>query len=63
MRAGQFLRIHGWARVPDPIQGSLDGLLIYDSLSGTALAERILDAPDLREFTLYPASSAGWGRP
>jgi hypothetical protein len=56
VRAGQILRIHGWARVPDPIQGSLDGLLIYDSLGGTALAERVLIAPDWREFTLYRAT-------
>ena len=56
VRAGQILRIHGWARVPDPIQGSLDGLLIYDSLAGTALAERVLNAPDWREFTLYRAA-------
>ena len=56
VQAGQILRIHGWARVPDPIQGSLDGLLIYDSLAGTALAERMLNAPDWREFTLYRAA-------
>jgi hypothetical protein len=56
VRAGQVLRIHGWARVPYPIQGSLDGLLIYDSLTGTALAERILETPDWREFTLYRAA-------
>ncbi len=41
---------------PDPIQGSLDGLLIYDSLGGSDLAERVLIAPDWREFTLYRAA-------
>ncbi|MHB8862790.1 MAG: hypothetical protein ACYC6N_10315 [Pirellulaceae bacterium] len=56
VRAEQLVRIHGWARVPDPIEGSMDGLLIYDSLAGTALAERILVAPDWREFTLYRAA-------
>jgi len=58
VRMGQILRIHGWVRVPHPIQASVDGLLIYDSLAGADLAERILAAPDWREFTLYRAAPA-----
>lgn len=55
VRAGQVVRIHGWARVPERIQGSLDGLLIYDSIAGRALAARLDQASDWQEFTLYRA--------
>lgn len=53
VRHGQLIRIHGWARVPAPIQGSLDGLLIYDSITGLQLADRIQPSESWREFSLY----------
>ena len=56
VRGGQVVRIHGWARVPETIHGSFDGLLIYDSLAGRELAERITLAENWREFTLYRAA-------
>lgn len=56
VQRGQILRIHGWVRVPSAIQGSLEGLIIYDSLAGIDLAERIYEAPNWREFTLYRAA-------
>jgi len=56
VQPGQILRVHGWARVPAPIQGSLDGLIVYDSLAGMDLAARIHESPDWREFTLYRAA-------
>ena len=40
-------------RVPAPITGSADGLLIVDSLSGEALAERIGKTDGWRQFVLY----------
>ncbi len=58
VQAGQWLRIHGWAYVPRPITGSLDGLLIFDSLGGEPLAERIGQANAWKEFTLYRAAPA-----
>jgi hypothetical protein len=51
--AGDVLRIHGWAQVPGPITGSVDGLLIIDSIAGPAMAERIGPTGGWREFTLY----------
>jgi hypothetical protein len=62
---GSVVRIHGWVRVPAPITGSVDGVMIFDSLAGPALAVR-LDAPPAadqarpaasawQEFTLYRA--------
>jgi hypothetical protein len=58
VKAGQWVRIHGWVRVPGPITGSLDGLLIFDSLGGEPLAERIKQTSDWKEFTLYRAAPA-----
>jgi hypothetical protein len=39
--------------VPGPITGSADGLLIVDSLSGEALADRIGKTAGWRQFVLY----------
>jgi hypothetical protein len=52
---GQIIRIHGWVRVPQPIRGGVDGVMIIDSLTGPALAARINEAGNWREFTLYRA--------
>jgi len=53
VEAGDLVRIRGWVRVPEPIAGSVDGLLIVDSLSGESLARRIQKTDDWQEFTLY----------
>ena len=53
VQAGELVSIHGWVQVPEPIRGSVDGLLIIDSLSGEALAERIVETAGWQEFTLY----------
>ncbi len=53
LEAGQLVRIRGWVRVPQPITGSRDGLLIVDSLSGPALAQRVRETSGWQEFTLY----------
>jgi len=51
--AGQVVCIHGWVQVPEPIAGSVDGLMIVDSLGGEPLAERVQQTAGWREFTLY----------
>ncbi|MFH1920570.1 MAG: hypothetical protein ABIP48_11870 [Planctomycetota bacterium] len=53
VEAGELVRIHGWVRVPEEIKGNVDGLLVIDSLSGDALAERIGQTTGWREFTLF----------
>ncbi len=53
VEAGQLVVIHGYARVPRPIAGSVDGLLIFDSLSGESLAERIGRTRGWQAFTLF----------
>lgn len=52
-QGGEVVIIHGWVRVAEPITGSVDGLLIIDSLSGEPLAERIGRTAGWEEFTLY----------
>jgi len=53
VETGQLVCIHGWAHVPAAITGSVDGLLVIDSLAGEALAERIGRTAGWQEFTLY----------
>lgn len=53
VRGGQLVRIHGWVKIPQLIQGSMDGLKITDSLAGAAMAERIPVTNGWQEFTLY----------
>lgn len=56
VRRGQLVRINGWTRIPSAITGSPDGLLIFDSAAGPALAERIRQTRGWQEFTLYRAA-------
>lgn len=51
--AGQLLRIQGWVHVPRPIRGSVDGLLILDSLGGEPLAYRVRHTEGWQQFVLY----------
>jgi hypothetical protein len=55
IEARTLLVIRGWVRIPKPITGSPDGLLIFDSIAGRTLAERIKVAEQWQEFTLYRA--------
>lgn len=56
--SGQWFRIHGWVKVPKAIEASLEGLMIFDTLGGPALAERIGKTEGWKEFTLYRAAPA-----
>ncbi len=53
IEAGQIVCIHGWVRVPGPITASSDGLLVVDSFSGEALADRIGPTKEWRHFAMY----------
>lgn len=55
VRQGQLVRIHGWMQVPRPLAACREGLLIFDSLTGPALGERVFATHGWREFTLYRA--------
>jgi len=56
VRRGQLLRVHGWVRLIEPIQGGRDGLRIVDSLSGETLALRIVEPAGWQHFVLYRAA-------
>jgi hypothetical protein len=53
VRQGQLLRIHGWVRLPRDMTGSRDGLLVFDSIGGLPLAERIRTSGNWQQVTLY----------
>lgn len=53
VRAGEVLCIQGWVQIATPITGSVDGLLIVDSLGGEPLAERMGETVGWKQFTLY----------
>jgi len=59
VREGQLVRIRGWAQVPRPVVGSDEGLLIFDSLGGPDLGDRIRLTQGWREFTFYRAVPRG----
>ncbi len=56
---GTAVRISGWIRIPQTITASVDGAMLYDSAGGEALAVRVTDAADWKQFNLFrkvPAS-------
>lgn len=59
VRRGQLVQIRGWVRMPNRGPTSGDGLLVYDSLAGPALGERIPVTEGWREFVLYRAAPGG----
>jgi hypothetical protein len=52
VEAGMLVRIQGWVRIPKPVAGSVDGLLIIDSLGGEDVAARIGQSPGWKAFAL-----------
>jgi len=60
--SGKLLQIEARVWVPKPVKGSVDGLLVFDSLGGPALAERVGPSPQWRRLVLYrivPADNDG----
>jgi len=56
VRAGDLVEITGVARVPEPLLGSIDGLLLIDSLGGPDMALRISHAPSWQPFRILRAA-------
>jgi hypothetical protein len=57
VRQGQIVRIHAWVHVPRNVAGSIDGLVVFDSLGGLDLGDRVRVTQGWRELTLYRAAS------
>jgi hypothetical protein len=53
VQAGQLVMIHGWAKVPRPLSGNVDGLMIFDSLAGPSLGIRLPQTTGWQEFQLF----------
>ncbi|MFZ4731041.1 MAG: hypothetical protein ACOYK7_00715 [Pirellulales bacterium] len=51
--SGKLLQIEARVWVPKPIRGSVDGLMVFDSLGGPALAERVGSAAGWRRLVLH----------
>lgn len=51
--AGRLVEISAQVRVDKPIVGSVDGLMVFDSLGGPALAERVGPTKTWRRLVLY----------
>jgi len=56
VQQGDLIELQGWVNVPGPIVGSVDGLLIIDSLSGEPLAQRLSDTQGWRQFVVHRAA-------
>ncbi|MBN2217116.1 MAG: hypothetical protein JW719_07050, partial [Pirellulales bacterium] len=53
LEAGTVVLIQGWVHVPTPLTGSVDGLLVFDSMTGEALAERIGETTGWQPLSLF----------
>lgn len=53
VRTGDLVCVRGWIRIPTPLTSTVDGLLVFDSLGGETLGERIGHTNQWREFALY----------
>ena len=56
--SGRLLEIQARVWVPRPVKGSVDGLLVFDSFGGPALAERVGVTPAWRRLVLYRIAPA-----
>ncbi len=56
VRKGQRIRVAGWVRIDQPIKGSLDGLMISDSIGGPELALRLKQTDGWQSFEMIRAA-------
>lgn len=56
VRNGQMILIHGWIKIDSPLQATEDGVIIYESLAGKALALNFRRTESWQEFKLYRAA-------
>ena len=50
VKSGQVVHVSGWVRVPNTIQRSLDGAMLFDNIAGPASALRWNDASEWQQF-------------
>ena len=52
---GQLVEIQAWISINRPITGSVDGLLVIDTLSGETLAQRVGPDKEWQQVKIYRA--------
>jgi hypothetical protein len=55
--AGKLVRIHGWVNLAQPLRGTAEGLLIFDSLGGRDLGLRVRQTEGWQEVVMYRATA------
>ena len=54
IRVGEMICVNGWIRIPQPLESTVDGLMIFDSLGREELALRFLQtAGEWQQFVFY----------
>lgn len=54
VRMGEMICVNGWVRIPQPLESSIDGLMIFDSLGGESQAVRFRETRGVwKEFAFY----------
>ena len=54
VRMGEMICVDGWIRIPQPLESTVDGLMIFDSLGGEEMALRFLQTSgEWRQFAFY----------
>lgn len=56
VKAGDTICIRAWVRVPKALTSTVDGLLVFDSMGGEVLADRIGATAKWREVVYYRAA-------
>lgn len=59
LRPGDTVAIRGWARLAEPVAGSVDGLMVVDSIGGEPLAVRLCEAGPWQAFRLLRTAPRG----
>lgn len=60
---GRLVEIEAEVRVPEPLTGTSDGLLVFDNWGGPALAERVVGTGGWKRLVLYRIPPAGSSPP
>ncbi len=50
--------IHGWANIIEPVECSLDGLMVFDSMAGPAFGTRLRQTDGWQEIQLFRVARA-----
>ena len=55
--ASKMIRSHGWVKMDKPLSGTNEGLLVFDSLGGREMGQRIRSTNGWEEVVFYRAAT------